>query len=71
MEKLKELWAKLNPKVAMIGGVIVISTSFGTCHLMDGEEEEEVTEQEAPAEPPAKTEEPAPEGEAEGKTEDA
>jgi hypothetical protein len=71
MEKLKELWAKLDPKVAMIGGVIVISTSFGTCHLMDGEEEEETTEQVAPAEPPAEAEEPAPEGEAEGKTEDA
>ena len=71
MEKLKELWAKLNPKVAMIVGVIVISTSLGTCHLMDGEEEEEATEQEAPAEPPAETEEPAPEGGAEGKTEDA
>jgi hypothetical protein len=71
MEKLKELWAKLNPKVAMIGGVIVISTSFGTCHLMDEEAEEETTEQEAPAEAPVESEEPAPEGEAEGKTEDA
>jgi len=71
MEKLKELWAKLDPKVAMIGGVIVISTSFGTCHLMDGETEEEATEQQAPAEAPVESEEPAPEGEAEGKTEDA
>ena len=35
MEKLKELWKKLNPRVALIGGVVVISTSFGTCHLLD------------------------------------
>ena len=52
MEKLKELWKKLNLKVALIGGVVVISTSLGTCHLMDsGEEaaEEEVPAEEAPA----------------------
>ena len=46
MEKLKELWKKLNPRVALIGGVVVISTSLGTCHLMG----EEGAEQ--PAAPP-------------------
>tara|TARA_R100000808_G_C2153431_1_gene163621 strand:- start:6217 stop:6453 length:237 start_codon:yes stop_codon:yes gene_type:complete len=64
MEKLKELWKKLNLKVALIGGVVVISTSLGTCHLMDsGEEaaEEEVPAEEAPAEEaPAPKEEAAP-----------
>ena len=38
MEKLKVLWKKLNARVALIGGVVVISTSLGTCHLMDSEE---------------------------------
>ena len=58
MEKLKELWKKLNPKVALIGGVVVISTSFGTCHLMDSSDEEAA--EEAPVEAPAE-ETPAPE----------
>lgn len=35
MEKLKALWKRLNPRVALIGGVVVISTTLGTCHLMD------------------------------------
>ena len=71
MEKLKELWGKLNPKVAMIGGVVVVSTSFGTCHLMDDGAKEEEPQQEAPAEAPAEEQEPATEGEAEKGTEDA
>ena len=50
MEKLKELWKKLNPKVALIGGAVVISTSLGTCHLMDGDEAEEKVDEPAPAE---------------------
>ena len=65
MEKLKELWKKLNPKVALIGGVVVISTSFGTCHLMDSSDEGAT--EEAPAEAPAKEApepEPAPPAEA-------
>lgn len=44
MEKLKELWKKLNLKVALIGGVVVVSTSLGTCHLMDDAETPETTE---------------------------
>jgi hypothetical protein len=52
MEKLKELLKKLNLKVAIIGGVIVISTSLGTCHLMDDGSEDAKTEEAAPTETP-------------------
>ena len=45
MEKLKEFWKKLNPKVAIIGGIVVVSTSLGTCHLAGGEEEAAVAEE--------------------------
>ncbi len=65
MEKLKELWKKLNPRVALIGGVVVISTSLGTCHLMDSGDEG--AEEEAPVEAPAEEmpePEPAPPAEA-------
>ena len=59
MEKLKELWKKLNPRVALIGGVVVISTSLGTCHLMEEEgAEQAAAEAEGTAEP---AEEKAPE----------
>lgn len=59
MEKLKELWKKLNPRVALIGGVVVISTSLGTCHLMEEEgAEQAAAEAEGAAEP---AEEKAPE----------
>jgi len=52
MEKIKELWKKLNLKVAIISGVVVISTSLGTCHLMGDEKKEEPkTEETAPTEP--------------------
>jgi hypothetical protein len=64
MEKLKELWKKLNLKVALIGGVVVISTSLGTCHLMDSGESETSSPEEVPAEE-ATTDEA--ETEAEGK----
>jgi len=63
MEKLKELWKKLDVKVALIGGVVVISTSFGTCHLMDKPEEPAAVEEpeapEAPAEEAAPSEDEA------------
>jgi len=52
MEKLKEFWKKLNPKVAVIGGIVVVSTSLGTCHLAGGEEEPEAQTEEAPTEAP-------------------
>tara|TARA_R100000700_G_scaffold33372_1_gene41089 strand:- start:2476 stop:2664 length:189 start_codon:yes stop_codon:yes gene_type:complete len=51
MEKLKELWKKLNPRVALVGGVVVISTTLGTCHFMGGEESESPAEEVAPEEP--------------------
>ena len=57
MEKLKEFWKKLNPKVAIIGGIVVVSTSLGTCHLAGGEEEAAVVEEVAPAEEAAVAEE--------------
>ena len=67
MEKLKELWKKLNPKVALIGGVVVISTSMGTCHLMDSEDKAEApAAEEAPAEAPEKENEVPPAEEQEG-----
>ena len=52
MYKLKELWKKLNLKVALIGGVVVVSTSLGTCHLADGGEEPEAQTEKAPTEAP-------------------
>lgn len=45
MEKLKEFWKKLDPKVAIIGGIVVVSTSLGTCHLVGSEEEPQVVEE--------------------------
>ncbi len=59
MSKLKELKEKLNLKVALISGVVVVSTSLGTCHFMGPEEAAPETEEAAPAEQPA--EEPKPE----------
>jgi len=35
---IKKHWDKLNPKVAMIGGAIVVTTSLGTCQLTRNEE---------------------------------
>ena len=39
MEKLKEIWKKLNPKVAVVGGALIVTTSLGTCHLIEGVQE--------------------------------
>ena len=61
MSKLKELKEKLDLKVALVSGVIVVSSSLGTCHFM-GEEAAPV-EESAP-EPEEVAEEPAPEEEA-------
>ena len=69
MEKLKELLKKLNLKVAMVGGAIVVTTSLGTCHFAgDDEASEPATAEEAPAEEAlpdeeAPAEEPAPDAE--------
>lgn len=58
MEKLKDLWKKLNPKVALIGGAVVLSTSLGTCHFLGGETAPtEEVEEEAPEKPEKPTEE--------------
>lgn len=47
-EKLQALKKKLNPKVAVISGAVVISTSLGTCHLISDEAEAPAADQEAP-----------------------
>lgn len=33
MEALKSIWKKINPRAVVIGGVLVVTTSFGTCQL--------------------------------------
>jgi len=43
--EIKKQWDKLNPKVAMIGGAIVITTSLGTCQLTRNEQEVPVVEE--------------------------
>tara|TARA_R110002020_G_scaffold230529_2_gene441405 strand:- start:950 stop:1144 length:195 start_codon:yes stop_codon:yes gene_type:complete len=58
MSKLKELKEKLNLKVALISGVVVVSTSLGTCHFM-GPEEAPVEESQESA--PEESKEEAPE----------
>jgi|TARA_R110000824_G_scaffold67977_5_gene176099 hypothetical protein len=50
MEKLKEFWKSLNPKVAMVGGALVVTTTLGTCQLMGSDEVAPTEEAEAPAE---------------------
>ena len=47
MEKIKALWAKLNPKATVIGGVLVITTAVGTCTFAPSGQEvvEETTEE--------------------------
>ena len=61
MEKLKELLKKLNLKVAMISGAIVVTTSLGTCHFM-GPDEDVAEEAPTEAEEAAVEEAPAEEG---------
>lgn len=67
MEKVKELFKKLNLKVAMVGGALVLTTSLGTCHFVDSAEEasepdpvEEAPAEEAAAEEELPSEEAAP-----------
>tara|TARA_R110000737_G_scaffold329186_1_gene344218 strand:+ start:123 stop:338 length:216 start_codon:yes stop_codon:yes gene_type:complete len=48
MEKLKELFKKLNLKVAMVGGALVVTTTLGTCQLMSSDEIAPTEESEAP-----------------------
>jgi|TARA_R110000744_G_scaffold66792_4_gene136460 hypothetical protein len=48
MEKLKELLKKLNLKVAIVGGALVVTTTLGTCQLMGSDE---ITPAEEPAAP--------------------
>ena len=62
--KMKEIKDKLNPKVAVIGSALVVSTSLGTCYMFDDEPEaeEEVVE-------PAPVDEPESEGIAKDATE--
>ena len=65
MSKVKEVWSKLNPKAAMIGGALVITTSIGTCQLTKPEAEEPTVEETplvVPVEEPAEEPE-APESE--------
>lgn len=57
-EKLKALKDKLDPKVALIGGVVVVSTSFGTCHFMEDQTEQPVAQESAPEKPNEPAKEP-------------
>tara|TARA_R110002020_G_scaffold130862_3_gene292620 strand:+ start:631 stop:846 length:216 start_codon:yes stop_codon:yes gene_type:complete len=69
MEKLKELLKKLNPRVAMVGGAIVLTTSLGTCHFVGGDEG---ASEEAPVEAPVEeVAEPKPAAPAEAPEEDS
>jgi len=63
MSKLKEIKEKLNLKVALAGGAIIVSSSLGTCHFL-GEEQEVAPEVEEAAPVSEPVEEPAPEEEA-------
>ena len=45
MSKVKEVWSKLNPKAAMVGGALVITTSIGTCQLTKPEAKEPTVEE--------------------------
>ena len=42
MGKIKEIWSKLNPRAAVVGGVLVVTTSIGTCQFARVEPVEEV-----------------------------
>ena len=63
MSKIKEAYSKLNPKVALVGTAVILTTSIGTCQLTKPALEEPTVE-EAPLvvpvdEPAIETEEPA------------
>tara|TARA_R110000824_G_scaffold176232_2_gene355096 strand:+ start:473 stop:688 length:216 start_codon:yes stop_codon:yes gene_type:complete len=53
MSKIKEAYRKLNPKAAVIGGALIITTSIGTCQLT-----REAVEEPAVEETPLVIEEP-------------
>jgi hypothetical protein len=46
METLKNIWKKINPRAVVIGGVLVVTTSFGTCQLTRTEAVEPVVVEE-------------------------
>tara|TARA_R110002110_G_scaffold20461_12_gene83029 strand:+ start:6600 stop:6818 length:219 start_codon:yes stop_codon:yes gene_type:complete len=46
METLKSIWKKINPRAVVIGGVLVVTTSFGTCQLTRTEAVEPVVAEE-------------------------
>jgi|TARA_R110000796_G_scaffold95149_3_gene200279 hypothetical protein len=46
METLKSIWKKINPRAVVIGGVLVVTTSFGTCQLTRTEAVEPVVVEE-------------------------
>tara|TARA_R110000824_G_scaffold222044_2_gene409192 strand:- start:701 stop:919 length:219 start_codon:yes stop_codon:yes gene_type:complete len=46
METLKSIWKKINPRAVVIGGVLVVTTSFGTCQLTRTEAVEPVAVEE-------------------------
>ena len=52
MSKIEQLKQKLNPKIAMIGGAIVLTTSLGTCQWVYEENAEPAAQEpvEAPVE---------------------
>lgn len=33
MGKIKQIWAKLNPRAAVVGGLLIVTTSIGTCQF--------------------------------------
>tara|TARA_R110000822_G_scaffold41703_4_gene113472 strand:+ start:1524 stop:1733 length:210 start_codon:yes stop_codon:yes gene_type:complete len=45
MSKIKEAYRKLNPKAAVLGGALIITTSIGTCQLTKPSVEEPAVEE--------------------------
>ena len=45
MSKIKEAYRKLNPKVALVGTALVLTTSIGTCQLTKPALEEPTVEE--------------------------
>ena len=46
METLKNIWKKINPRAVVIGGMLVVTSSFGTCQLTRSEAVEPVVVEE-------------------------